>query len=488
MKVQMIAGMIPLALSASLAHAQFTFDPAVSYPAGVEPSDVAIGDYNGDGFADLASPVDNPDRVELLFNNGDGTFTPGGSVILPNSSSPGDIVAGDLDGDTDIDLAVALKDNNAVIVLLNQGGGTFVSGGSFPAGAEPRGLSIGDHDGDLDLDLATANRDDNTATVLTNQGDATFASASLPAGNDPRGTAFGDFDGDMDLDLAVTAHDDRAVRIYTNNGGIFSLTTTLSVGSQRRPEGIVSADLNGDMLDDIAVATNGQNNALNDASVFVATGGGAFGTVSHYPTGGRDTSDIIAADFDCDEIIDLAASNADSNNISVLPNLGGGVFGAATILAGGTEPENLDAGDLDDDNVPDIAMANKLSGDVTVHINETCDAADECLTLAVNNLVGGEQARFEVTGAPDGEVVAIVYSLRLGQTVVSDQFGYCATFGLGGVNQSSLIAQGAVAGGSFQAQRRVPANASGVTVHFQSAQRGTCPDECLSEVVTQVVQ
>jgi len=114
--------------------------------------------------------------------------------------------------------------------------------------------------------------------------------------------------------------------------------------------------------------------------------------------------------------------------------------------------------------------------------------ASDCLTLEVQNLVAGQKATFKVTGAADGEHVAVVYGLQLGSTIVNGAFGYCATFGIKGVSQAKLVVQGNISGGSFVGQKSIPNGAAGLTVHFQAAQRNTCPDECMSNLVTQTVQ
>ncbi|MFG0330710.1 MAG: FG-GAP repeat domain-containing protein [Phycisphaerales bacterium] len=468
MKKRTLVGALPLFIAVPMAAAQLSFDPAVNYSVGVEPSGIAVGDFNNDGIPDLASTVDNPDRVVLLFGQGGGTFVSGGSVILPNSSSPEDIVAGDLDGDTDIDLAVGLEDFNQIIVLLNQGGGSFVQGGSFATGAGPRGMDIGDHDGDGDLDICVGNRDGNNATVLTNNGSGSFTSATLAAGLEPRGASFGDIDGDGDLDMVVSCHDDRTVRVYRNNAGVFTMTGTLSTGAQLRPEGITCRDFSGDGLADIATAANGNTNSF--VTVYLATGGGSFGGQANYPTNGRDSSSIAAGDFNCDGALDVATANADSNNVSVLTNTGAGAFGGATLLAAGVEPEGIVAFDLDGNGADDLANANKLSNNVSVHLNRTCGGGG--FDLAINGTCPGA-VTLTVSGATPGGTVAFIYAFGRGSVTIP-QGNPCAgtTLDLDG-SATLLDTARANASGEASVSGNAPAAACG-RVFLQALDVATC--------------
>ncbi len=113
---------------ASQGLAQFDFDPAVAYGPLLRPSGVAVGDFNGDTQVDMATTANGVDRVVLFPNNGDGTFGATSNVLLPASSSPQDLIAGDFDGDMDLDLAVALRDPaGSVQLLMNNGSGLFVA-------------------------------------------------------------------------------------------------------------------------------------------------------------------------------------------------------------------------------------------------------------------------------------------------------------------------------------------------------------------------
>ena len=122
-----------------MAEAKILFNTRIDYPAGERPSSVAIGDLDGDGDLDLAVANWYSDNVSVLLGNGDGTFQ--SAVNYGAGEYPSSVAIGDLDGDGDLDLAVANTISNNVSVLINigadpdtsvpNGGGS--SGGCFIA-------------------------------------------------------------------------------------------------------------------------------------------------------------------------------------------------------------------------------------------------------------------------------------------------------------------------------------------------------------------
>ena len=88
-----------------------------------EPQSVAVGDFNGDGRADLAVANDSSNNVSVLLGNGNGTFQT--AVNYGAGRGPSSVAVGDFNGDGKADLAVANYSGGNVSVLLGNGNGTF---------------------------------------------------------------------------------------------------------------------------------------------------------------------------------------------------------------------------------------------------------------------------------------------------------------------------------------------------------------------------
>ncbi len=116
---------------------------------------------------------------------------------------------------------------------------------------------------------------------------------------------------------------------------------------------------------------------------------------------------------------------------------------------------------------------------------------DFWLDLTVDNLIAGETAIFTLSGGTPGAVGAVLYDLQLGS--FSGTFdGWCFDFGLNIANLGEANSQQVIAGafngsGVLQAGQLVPGQALGATVSFQGLEKDTCPDVCMSNIVTMIV-
>ena len=292
------------------------FAPAVNYGTLDNPIPIFCADLDGDLDLDLVVPSWNIDSVSILKNNGDGTFQAKVDYGLAYYCLPISIFCADLDGDTDLDLAVVSWTWASVSILKNNGDGTFQTGVDYGAGSRPYSIFCADLDGDTDLDLAVANSANADVSILKNNGDGTFQTkVDYDAGYYPTSVFCADLDGDTDLDLAVGHYHSDTLSILKNNGdGTFQTRVDYIVGAD--PHQVFCADLDGDTDLDLAVAHANSSNV----SILKNNGDGTFQTKVDYAVGDGPTS-VFCADLDGDTDLDLAVVNSNSDNVSILRNL-----------------------------------------------------------------------------------------------------------------------------------------------------------------------
>jgi FG-GAP-like repeat/FG-GAP repeat len=133
---------------------------------------VVVADFNGDGKSDLAISRSSDSDVSLQRGNGDGTFQPAAiyseGVIGAN---PFSAAVGDFDGDGFPDLALANYSDNSVAVLRARtvGNGGFDGVLTFTGGLNlPTSIAVADLNGDGKPDIVVTNSNGNSLTILLN--------------------------------------------------------------------------------------------------------------------------------------------------------------------------------------------------------------------------------------------------------------------------------------------------------------------------------
>ncbi len=319
-----------------------SFFTSLTFAVGVTPVAEAVGDFNGDGKADLVVVNKFSNNVSVLLGNGNGTFQ--AAVNYPTGATPTGVAVGDFNGDGKLDIAVANSGANSISILLGNGDGTFQPRTDIALLVTPLALTVGDFNGDGKADLAIGGAAAITAdmTVMLGNGNGTFqapvttvtATAGPPAFTTFIGGAVSiqstDFNGDGRADLVVVNNLDTETVITGRFG-----TTTHHINP-------------------------------GTASVLLGNGDGTFQAPQNLALGLTPESAAVG-DFNNDGRPDFAVSNLFSNSVSVLTNTGGGNFSSSTIsLPNNTQSGSiagaLAAGDFNGDGVADLAVSQSSIG------------------------------------------------------------------------------------------------------------------------------
>jgi hypothetical protein len=274
----------------------------ISVGADSGPSGAAVGDFNGDGLADLAvSTFVFPGNLSVLLRQPGGGFALEGTPIQLGQTHA--VAAGDFNSDGRIDLAATTAGGQLVPLLRNPQNTGFSPQSSFTTGTTPIAIAVGDYNGDGLADLATANRGSDNVTILLRAGGTFSPEAAVPVGDEPVGIVAADFDGNGRADLAVTNYVPGTVSAFLRGPSNDGFTAEPPIPVSASPAGIDAADFDRDGRPDLAVAANS-----GAVEILRRNAGGGFTRDPSIPLPGT-VNDVAAADFDGDSRPDLAASS-----------------------------------------------------------------------------------------------------------------------------------------------------------------------------------
>jgi hypothetical protein len=362
-------------------------DILTAVPLALAPTDVwaigvAAGDFNGDGMLDVALTVAgaglydySADRLEIFFGDGGGGFPSSTTILAPPGVFWTDLATGDFNGDGRADLAigtitdggppaVGYPPNSYLLgvgftVLYGEPDGGFTSSptiwqasvgiGPYPDFYGTPAISVADFNGDGFSDLAIVNAD---VSIFYASPDGGFgAPSTLPIG--AWSIAVGDVNGDGEADLVVShpggsvpGRIDSVMSVYLQHQGQLQLAGTTNEGD----------------FGNLVVGTDGridefsQNGDIN----VVLFGDAGLALVADLPSQGFYTG--IGADLNQDGISDLSGGIYAGFGV-FLGHEGGNYLGAPGSQAtySGTGSGALASGDFNDfngDGRPDLVWAN----------------------------------------------------------------------------------------------------------------------------------
>jgi len=332
--------------------------PAPKFVSGSRPRAVALGDIDGDGWADAV--VGGGTSVSVHLGTGDGQFTAPTVIPIALESRVVEAVAlATVDAHSDLDILATTArgplsppGEDELVLLPGNGNGTFGSAARFSTGSRPTSMAVGDATGDGIADVVTANAGSFDLSLLAGNGTGSFApEVRLTAGILPSSVAIAQLDANAPPDLVVADLLSVVVRLGTG-GGAFGIERTLTAGS--RPVGVATGDFDGDGVTDIAAV----NQNSHDVSIFRGLGGGLFGT-ARSRLAGHEPAMVAVADLRGIGTDDIVVGNGD-DSVTVLLGNDDLSFRSRQVYARGPGAEAIAVADLDQDAVPDVVA---ISGD-----------------------------------------------------------------------------------------------------------------------------
>lgn len=332
------------------------FAEPVAYATGAPaPNGVALGDVNGDGHVDVVvANEDNPGTIAVLLGNGDGTLR--SPVTYSANAWPAFVVLADFNKDGHLDVAVAnraIGTPGQVLIFLGNGDGTLQAPIVYGPFIDAFSLAVADlnHDGALDIVVG----DTASGSLLLGNGDGTFRFGNPIGASNAVFFAVADFNRDHKVDLVCADNAGSLVQIFLGDGsGLFTPGTTFPMPTP--PIALVTANLNGDGIPDIAVADEAVNNRHSNVSVLMSQTSGYV--MNRYPYGDEPRL-ILAVDINRDGRVDLITENEFNGTVDIFINSGKGVFKAPLVLHdGGITAASVAVGDLNGDGKRDIVVTD----------------------------------------------------------------------------------------------------------------------------------
>ena len=299
---------------------------------------IAAGDFNRDGRTDLAVVERNSGSVVILQGTPQGTWVQ--QPPLTFWQNPNTVITADLNKDGRLDLVVSADGGSntspggKLSVLLGRADGSFAAPMDYSVGTRPSSIAAADLDGDGSLDLVVGNgaiygstTTPGNIVVLLDNGDGTFrAPTPFNAGLDPKTVSVSDLNKDGVPDLVVSTQRqafDYGIDVFLGDGR-GGLGTPTFYATNFGSEGIAIADFSGDGNADLIVA---HCCGLTDLTFLVGQGDGTFQSPVHF-AGGADPTRLAVSDLNGDGKPDLVVLNAGSRN-------GGGVTVLLNVPVGG---------------------------------------------------------------------------------------------------------------------------------------------------------
>lgn len=347
-------------------------------------TDLTIGNFDGDLILDIATANGSNNTVSIFLGNGDGSFR-APLTITPdiNFKNPIAITSGDFNKDGFLDLATANGTSDNVAIFLSNGKGGFNTAFYVAVDKALTDIVAGDFDINGTIDIAVSSAGGNAPLyILSNKGGAVFNVKPLGAtGSSARALTANNFDKVGGVDFAVST--DLGIDVFLSAD---AYSKPYSQVVDKYCLGIDSKDINKDGLVDLVVA----NNTKNYVSVMIGNGNGTFDKAVTFIAGTNPVA-VLIDDYNNDGYQDIASTSANRINIIQGDGKGGfsdpmsftnnGIKALATINLDNKAPIDL------------VYAAPTITNDVVL-VTNTASSTQLTLTASSTNVCPGTGVTF----------------------------------------------------------------------------------------------
>jgi FG-GAP-like repeat len=270
-------------------YSQFNAYNQIGNNAG--PSNAILGDFNGDGFKDIAYTVFNSNigALAIYYGNGNGGFSLGDLI----SDTIGQVNYADVDGDGKKDFTTVIQgydasnpyafDNHVIYTLYGNTYGSFDAvRGVARVGLQVGQVVVGDFTSDNKLDMVVSDGyQENKVYLFKGLGNGKFDGGTALSGF-PSSLALslgkGDFNHDGKLDVVFSSLTSNGLLSISFGNGAGGFTSGPSVVTSKSISDLHTADLNGDGNTDIVGQKYASDGALGVQMFFTNASGAIVGS------------------------------------------------------------------------------------------------------------------------------------------------------------------------------------------------------------------
>lgn len=327
---------------------------------------IASGDLDGDGDMDLAIANRDANTINILLNNGSGSFTPSANP-LATPKGPEQILVADLDGNGTKDLAITSY-GSELSIFLQDSSHSFSRQdvtGSIGAGHL---IVAADLNNDGRIDIITAGSSTQSGSealnIRLNKGGSSpfYSTQDLPILGQYGSIAAARFDVDSYVDLTFSHRRPptytSAIVVHSGNGTgtAFVDRGVVEVGASTASEIIALGDMNRDGKMDLVTTWANPDGSSEGFRVLLGDGAGNLSNAHSPIVIGQNARDLKLGDLDGKNGLDVIFVGAESAVVTTLLNNGSGGFSSPREFSAPEQSGFSAVADFNRDGRMDVAV------------------------------------------------------------------------------------------------------------------------------------